>query len=62
MFILLAAAAAIYFILGQFSDAWFMSGAIILVSAISIYQDNKSRNAIDVPEGIYTTPRNRNQK
>ena len=47
MFILLAAAAAIYFILGQFSDAWFMSGAIILVSAISIYQDNKSRNAID---------------
>lgn len=47
MFILLAAAAAIYFILGEYSDAWFMSGAIILVSAISIYQDNRSRNALN---------------
>ena len=47
MFILLVAAAVIYFILGEFSDAWFMSGAIILVSAISIYQDNRSRNALN---------------
>ncbi|HEU5364393.1 MAG TPA: HAD-IC family P-type ATPase, partial [Hanamia sp.] len=47
MFILLAAAAAIYFVLGEFSDAWFMSGAIILVSAISIYQDNRSQNALN---------------
>ncbi|HSV11823.1 MAG TPA: HAD-IC family P-type ATPase, partial [Hanamia sp.] len=47
MFILLVAAAIIYFILGEFSDAWFMSGAIILVSAISIYQDNRSQNALN---------------
>jgi P-type Ca2+ transporter type 2C len=47
MFILLIAAAIIYFILGEFSDAWFMSGAIILVSAISIYQDNRSQNALN---------------
>ncbi|HEY5369980.1 MAG TPA: cation-translocating P-type ATPase [Hanamia sp.] len=47
MFILLVAAAVIYFVLGEFSDAWFMSGAIILVSAISIYQDNRSRNALN---------------
>jgi Ca2+-transporting ATPase len=47
MFILLVAAAVIYFILGEFSDAWFMSGAIVLVSAISIYQDNRSRNALN---------------
>ncbi len=47
MFMLLIAAAVIYFILGEFSDAWFMSGAIILVSAISIYQDNRSRNALN---------------
>jgi P-type Ca2+ transporter type 2C len=47
MFILLVAAAVIYFILGEFSDAWFMSGAIILVSAISIYQDNRSQNALN---------------
>lgn len=47
MFILLVAAAVIYFILGEYSDGWFMSGAIILVSAISIYQDNRSRNALN---------------
>ena len=47
MFILLVAAAVIYFILGEFSDAWFMLGAIILVSAISLYQDNRSRNALN---------------
>jgi Ca2+-transporting ATPase len=47
MFILLVAAAVIYFILGEFSDAWFMSGAIVLVSAISIYQDNRSQNALN---------------
>src|SRR5690606_37018777 len=47
MFILLVAAAAIYFILGEYSDALFMSGAIILVSAISIYQDNRSRKALN---------------
>ncbi len=47
MFVLLMAAAVIYFVLGEFSDAWFMSGAIILVSAISIYQNNRSRNALN---------------
>jgi Ca2+-transporting ATPase len=47
MFVLLVAAAVIYFILGEFSDAWFMSGAIILVSAISIYQDKRSENALN---------------
>lgn len=47
MFILLVAAATIYFILGEFSDAWFMLGAIILVSAISVYQDSRSRNAME---------------
>ncbi|MBN8834901.1 MAG: haloacid dehalogenase [Niastella sp. SCN 39-18] len=46
MFILLVAAAVIYFLVGEYADAWFMSGAIILVSAISIYQDNRSRNAL----------------
>ena len=47
MFILLVAAAVIYFVLGEFSDAWFMLGAIILVSGISIYQDNRSQNALN---------------
>ncbi|HTM67324.1 MAG TPA: cation-translocating P-type ATPase [Flavipsychrobacter sp.] len=47
MFILLVTAAVIYFLLGELSDGWFMSGAIILVSAISIYQDNRSQNALN---------------
>ncbi|MEO7316371.1 MAG: cation-transporting P-type ATPase, partial [Ginsengibacter sp.] len=46
MFVLLVAAAVIYFILGEFSDAWFMMGAIVLVSGISIYQDYRSNNAL----------------
>jgi P-type Ca2+ transporter type 2C len=50
MFILLAVTTAIYFIMGEFSDAWFMSGAIILVSAISVYQDNRSRRALNALE------------
>lgn len=50
MFLLLVAAAVIYFIVGEFSDAWFMMGAIILVSAISIYQDQRSRHALKALE------------
>jgi len=46
MFILLLAAAAIYFLLGQTPEAVFMTSAILLVSAISFYQDNRSRKAV----------------
>lgn len=46
MFILLAMAALIYFITGNRSDGFFMSAAIIFVSAISVFQDYRSRNAI----------------
>ena len=35
MFLLLLAAATIYFILGELGEAWFMLGAIVLVSTIS---------------------------
>ncbi len=47
MFLLLLACSAIYFILGDLSEAWFMLGAIIVVSAISFYQDRRSRKALD---------------
>lgn len=47
MIILLLAAALIYFITGHIGDAIFMIAAIILVAAISIYQDTKSKNALD---------------
>ena len=46
MFMLLAAAAAIYFITGNSTDGIFMAFAILLVSAISLYQDTRSRNAL----------------
>jgi P-type Ca2+ transporter type 2C len=46
MFILLLVASAIYFITGNFSDGIFMASAIVIVSAISLYQDSRSRNAI----------------
>ncbi len=47
MLILLLAAAAIYFISGDAGDGIFMLSAIILVSAISLYQDSRSRNALE---------------
>ncbi len=46
MFLLLLAASAIYFISGQLEDGLFMVGAIVLVAAISLYQDSRSRNAL----------------
>ena len=47
MLILLLVAAAIYFISGDAGDGFFMVSAIILVSAISLYQDSRSRNALE---------------
>jgi Ca2+-transporting ATPase len=47
MFLLLVAAATIYFIVGDTSEAWFMLGAIVLVSTISLYQDQRSRKALE---------------
>ncbi len=46
MFILLVVAATIYFITGNINDGIFMASAIVLVSAISLYQDSRSRNAL----------------
>jgi P-type Ca2+ transporter type 2C len=47
MLILLLAASSIYFISGKTGDGIFMLVAIILVSAISLYQESRSRNALD---------------
>ena len=46
MFLLLLATSSIYFVLGERTEAYFMAGAIVLVSAISIYQDSRSRKAL----------------
>jgi len=45
MFLLLLATSIIYFALGERTEAYFMAGAIVLVSTISIYQDARSRKA-----------------
>ena len=47
MILLLLAAALIYFITGHTGDAIFMIFAIILVAAISIFQDQKSKSALE---------------
>lgn len=47
MVILLLVASAIYFISGKTGDAIFLAVAIVLVSAISLYQDKKSRDALE---------------
>jgi len=47
MVLLLLIASIIYFISGKNGDGIFLSSAIILVSAISLYQDSRSRNALE---------------
>jgi Ca2+-transporting ATPase len=47
MFLLLVAAASIYYVTGDYGDGIFMTTAIVLVAAISLFQEARSRNAID---------------
>lgn len=47
MVLLLLTAACIYFITGNPSDGIFMTAAIMLVSAISLFQDSRSRKALE---------------
>ena len=47
MFLLLLTATSIYFITADYGNGIFMAFAILLVSTISLYQESKSRNAIE---------------
>lgn len=47
MVILLLVASLIYFISGKNGDGIFLSSAIVLVATISLYQDSRSRNALE---------------
>ncbi len=47
MFLLLVVAASIYYISGDYGDGVFMTVAIFLVAAISLFQEARSRNAIE---------------
>jgi len=47
MVLLLLVASSIYFISGKTGDGIFLASAIVLVAAISLYQDSRSRNALE---------------
>lgn len=47
MIIILLVASLIYVLSGEIGDALFLSSAIIIVSVISLYQDSRSRNALE---------------
>ncbi len=52
MLLLLIAVSVIYVIVGNYSEALFMLGAIIAVSGISFYQDNRSKMALEALEKL----------
>lgn len=52
MLIILFFVSAIYFIIGDFGEAYFMVGAIVIVSGISFYQDNRSRIALEALQSL----------
>ncbi|RKS53736.1 Ca2+-transporting ATPase [Gillisia mitskevichiae] len=47
MVLLLLAASSIYFIVGEIGDGIFLAVAIVLVATISLYQNSKSKTALD---------------
>lgn len=47
MVVLLLVTSSIYFLSGNPSDGFFLAGAIVFVSAISLYQDSRSRIALE---------------
>jgi Ca2+-transporting ATPase len=47
MLILLLVAATIYFISGKEGDGFFLAVAIVFVAGISLFQDSRSRIALD---------------
>src|SRR5699024_9602118 len=47
MLILLMLIAVIYIVVGNYGEALFMLAAIVLVSGISFYQDNRSKKALE---------------
>lgn len=47
IFILLVFASAIYFILGEYNEGVIMLLALFFIAAISLYQENRSRNAVN---------------
>ena len=47
MILLLVMAASVYFITGNSGDGFFLLSAVVLVATISLYQESRSRNALE---------------
>ena len=54
MLVLLISIAMIYVSLRQYGEAYFMLGALVIVSGISFYQDNRSRKALQALKKLIT--------
>ncbi len=54
MLLLLMSIALIYLGLGQYGEAYFMFAALVVVSGISFYQDNRSKKALDEIKALNT--------
>lgn len=54
MLVLLISIAMIYLSLKQYGEAYFMLGALVIVSGISFYQDNRSRKALEALKKLMT--------
>lgn len=52
MFILLFIACSLYFVLGESGEGIMMPAAIVLVTAISIYQEVKSSHVVEALKQI----------
>jgi Ca2+-transporting ATPase len=52
MLLLLMAVTVIYLMVGNYAEALFMLGAIVAVSGISFYQDNRSKKALEALEKL----------
>jgi len=52
MLVLLIAITFLYVVIGNYSEAFFMACAIIAVSGISFYQDNRSKKALEALEKL----------
>jgi Ca2+-transporting ATPase len=58
MVLLLVAASSIYFIHGELGEGIFLVIAIILISSISLYQESRSRNALEALKSL-TQPKSK---
>jgi len=52
MLLLFITVTVIYLMVGNYSEAFFMLGAIIAISGISFYQDSRSKEALEALEKL----------